>query len=162
MFCIAAIAYAQGALVRNLARQCSCLYRCGTCHLPVSTHVGRILSLNPRGGLTCPTCRVPHAFSGAASVLAVPRNFALVSSLERLQQRGAAGGMLALESLQIGSALPSVSSSTPVHSGVLNLHSRQFQVSYNIVKPFHFTLLASFLAALGHLGLKPSLCNTAH
>ncbi|KAL0051455.1 hypothetical protein WJX82_007780 [Trebouxia sp. C0006] len=62
--------------------------------------LGRVLTSNLRGGLRCPTCRQPHSFSEANNVAAVPRNFALIGSLEGLQLRGAAGGLLASKSLQ--------------------------------------------------------------
>jgi len=86
------------------------------------------LTSNLRGGLRCPTCRQPHSFSEGASVAAVPRNFALISSLERLQLRGAAGGLLASESLVIGDRLPRIAGTAVVYAGVLNLHNRQVQV----------------------------------
>ena len=64
------------------------------------------MTSNLRGGLRCPTCRQPHSFSEANNVAAVPRNFALIGSLEGLQLRGAAGGLLASKSLVIGERLP--------------------------------------------------------
>lgn len=86
------------------------------------------MTTNPRGRLSCPLCREPHTFSEAASVAAVPRNFALLSSLERLQQRRAAGGLLAHESLVVGDRLSGTAGTVAVHAGVLNLHNRQVQV----------------------------------
>ena len=89
---------------------------------------GRVLTQNLRGELRCPTCRQPHTFSEAGNIAAVPRNFALVSSLQRLQQRGAAGGLLAPESLFVGERLPGTAGTAAVYAGTLNLHNRQVQV----------------------------------
>ncbi|KAL3152727.1 hypothetical protein ABBQ38_012318 [Trebouxia sp. C0009 RCD-2024] len=89
--------------------------------------LGQVLSTNLRGGLRCPTCRQPHTLPDTPTVAAVPRNFALMSSLERLQQRGAAGGLLAPESLVIGDRLPGTANTAAVFAGVLNLHNRQVQ-----------------------------------
>lgn len=110
------------------------------CKSPLLTVVlywvaGRVLTTNARGGLRCPTCGQLHAFSDTPSVAAVPRNSALISSLERLQQRGAAGGLLAPESLVIGDRLPGTTGTAAVYAGILNLHNRQVQVCQS--KPLH-------------------------
>ena len=100
-----------------------------------SALAGRVLLTNLRAGLSCPTCRVQHNFPGEATVAAAPRTFALISSLELLQQRGAAGGLLAPESLDVGAAVPSALGS--VHSGTLNLHNRQIQVTFSAMQLGH-------------------------
>ena len=114
---------------------------------------GRVLTTNLRGGLRCPTCRQPHTFPDTPTVAAVPRNFALMSSLERLQQRGAAGGLLAPESLVIGDRLPGTARTAAVFAGVLNLHNRQVQVGLrsSLLQKHRHQDVSNILLCLNHV-----------
>ncbi|KAL3152724.1 hypothetical protein ABBQ38_012315 [Trebouxia sp. C0009 RCD-2024] len=84
-----------------------------------------------------------------------------MSSLERLQQRGAAGGLLAPESLVIGDRLPGTANTAAVFAGVLNLHNRQVQVAVKKLPTAQVssTALSEFKLKLQTLAFASSMCN---
>lgn len=90
----------------------------------------RVLSRTAGRPLRCTTCNQQHQLSVGAQADSVPVNFSLVNTLERLQDRGAAGGLLAPENLVLGEVISQHGSLTSVQAGTLISHNRQVQVRF--------------------------------